>query len=167
LYIIFRFFIFTVNLIILFMACLMAISAPMATINMRSRTTDYTAITGTCFIQKIYAPPLPYFKLNICPFPLPHFGSIFFAYLWSFRWPNYIVKMNLSQYKIWVVFNFTPGIRVHGTGVSTKNAGADKKSTNRVYICILFLDIIIFSNEIIPYNNCVYNKVFTVTFSSW
>ena len=55
---------------------------------------------------------------------------------------------------------------MHGTGVSTKNAGADKKSTNRVYICILFLDIIIFSNEIIPYNNCVYNKVFTVTFSS-
>ena len=45
--------------------------------------------TGTCFIQKIYAPPLPYFKVNICPLPLPHFASIFFAYLWSFRWPNY------------------------------------------------------------------------------
>ena len=29
--------------------------------------------TGTCFIQKIYAPPppLPYFKVSICPFPLP------------------------------------------------------------------------------------------------
>ena len=26
-------------------------------------------------------PPLPYFKVNICPFPLPHFASIFFAYL--------------------------------------------------------------------------------------
>ena len=39
-------------------------------------------LTGTCFIQKIYAPPpLPYFKVNIFPFPLPHFGSIFFAYL--------------------------------------------------------------------------------------
>ena len=37
--------------------------------------------TGTCFIQKIYAPPLPYFKVNICPFPLPHFASIFFAHL--------------------------------------------------------------------------------------
>jgi hypothetical protein len=49
--------------------------------------------TGTCFIQKIYAPPLPYFKVNICPFPLPHFASIFFAYLWSFRWPNYIVTL--------------------------------------------------------------------------
>ena len=34
------------------------------------------------FIQKIYMPPpLPYFKVNICPFPLPDFASIFFAYL--------------------------------------------------------------------------------------
>jgi hypothetical protein len=32
-------------------------------------------------------PPLPYFKVNICPLPLPHFASIFFAYLWFFRWP--------------------------------------------------------------------------------
>jgi hypothetical protein len=40
--------------------------------------------TGTFFIQKIYAPPpLPYFKVNICPFPLPHFASIFFAYLYQ------------------------------------------------------------------------------------
>jgi hypothetical protein len=31
---------------------------------------------------KKYMPlPLPYFKVNICPFPLPHFASIFFAYL--------------------------------------------------------------------------------------
>jgi hypothetical protein len=37
--------------------------------------------------------PLPYFKINIYPFPLPHFASIFFAYLWSFRWPNYIVTL--------------------------------------------------------------------------
>ena len=36
-------------------------------------------------------PPLPYFKVNIYPFSLPHFASIFFAYLWSFCWPNYIV----------------------------------------------------------------------------
>jgi len=33
-----------VNLIILFIVRLMAISAPLATINMRSRTTDYTAM---------------------------------------------------------------------------------------------------------------------------
>ena len=32
-------------------------------------------------------------KVNICPLPLPHFASIFFAYLWSFRWPNYIVTL--------------------------------------------------------------------------
>jgi hypothetical protein len=43
---------------------------------------------------KIYMPPpLPYFNVNIYPFPLPHFASIFFAYLWSFRWPNYIVTL--------------------------------------------------------------------------
>jgi hypothetical protein len=38
-------------------------------------------------------PPLPYFKVNIYPFPLPHFASIFLAYLWSFRWPNYIITL--------------------------------------------------------------------------
>jgi hypothetical protein len=38
-------------------------------------------------------PPLPYFKVNICPFPLPHFASICFAYLWTFRWPNYIFTL--------------------------------------------------------------------------
>ena len=43
--------------------------------------------------KKYVPPPLPYFKVNICPFPLPHFASIFFAYLWSFRWPNYIVTL--------------------------------------------------------------------------
>ena len=37
--------------------------------------------TGTCFIKKDMPTPLPYFKVNICPFPLPHFASIFFAYL--------------------------------------------------------------------------------------
>jgi branched-subunit amino acid transport protein len=37
--------------------------------------------------------PLPYFKVNIYPFPLPHFASICFAYLWSFRPPNYIVTL--------------------------------------------------------------------------
>jgi hypothetical protein len=47
-----------------------------------------------CFFVCFYMPlPLPYFKVNICLFPLPHFASIFFAYLWSFRWPNYIVTL--------------------------------------------------------------------------
>jgi hypothetical protein len=31
--------------------------------------------------KKYMLPPLPYFKVNICPLPLPHFASIFFAYL--------------------------------------------------------------------------------------
>ena len=31
--------------------------------------------------QKYMPPPLPYCKVNIYPFPLPHFASIFFAYL--------------------------------------------------------------------------------------
>jgi hypothetical protein len=43
--------------------------------------------------NNICPPPLPYFKVSIYPFPLPHFASIFFAYLWSFRWPNYIVTL--------------------------------------------------------------------------
>jgi hypothetical protein len=32
-------------------------------------------------IEKYMPPPLPYFKVNICPLPLPHFASIFFSYL--------------------------------------------------------------------------------------
>ena len=31
--------------------------------------------------KKYMPPPLPYFKVNICTFPVPHFASIFFAYL--------------------------------------------------------------------------------------
>jgi hypothetical protein len=31
--------------------------------------------------KKYMPPPLPYFKVNIYPFPLPHFASIFFVYL--------------------------------------------------------------------------------------
>jgi hypothetical protein len=61
--------------------------------NNMNKTNNCFSPTGTCFIQKIYAPPLPYFKVNICHFPLPHFASIFFVYLWSFHWPNYIVTL--------------------------------------------------------------------------
>jgi hypothetical protein len=31
--------------------------------------------------KKYMPPPLPYFKVNICPLPLPYFASIFFVYL--------------------------------------------------------------------------------------
>ena len=45
--------------------------------------------------KKYMPPPLPYFKVNICPFPIPHFASIFFTYLWSFRGPNYTPEIFL------------------------------------------------------------------------
>jgi hypothetical protein len=31
--------------------------------------------------KKYMPPPHPYFKVNICPFPLPHFASILFVYV--------------------------------------------------------------------------------------
>ena len=40
--------------------------------------------------KKYMPPPLPYFKVNMCPLPL---RLNIFAYLWSFRWPNYIVTL--------------------------------------------------------------------------
>ena len=49
--------------------------------------------TGTCFIQNIYAPSSSLLQGKHLPFPLPHFASICFAYLWSFRWPNDIVTL--------------------------------------------------------------------------
>jgi hypothetical protein len=49
--------------------------------------------TGTCFIQKIYAPSSSllqgkHLSCSSCPLRLN-----IFAYLWSFRWPNYGVKL--------------------------------------------------------------------------
>ena len=58
-----------------------------------SCTSDTTETQALVSFKKYMPPPLPYFKVNICPFLLPHFASIFFAYLWSFRWPNYIVTL--------------------------------------------------------------------------
>jgi hypothetical protein len=52
-----------------------------------------TSTQALVSFQKYMPPPLPYFKVNICPFPLLHFASIFFSYLCSFRWPNYIVTL--------------------------------------------------------------------------
>ena len=53
----------------------------------------YDRTTGTCFIQKIYASSSSLLQGKYLPFTLSHFASIFFAYLWSFRWPNYIVTL--------------------------------------------------------------------------
>ena len=58
-----------------------------------SCTSDTTERQALVSFKTYMPPPLPYFKVNICLFPLPHFASIFFAYLWSFRWPNYIVTL--------------------------------------------------------------------------
>jgi len=69
---------------------------------LNSLTFSFTSISFRCQVdtaqalvsfKKYMPPPLPYFKVNICPLPLSHFASIFFAYLWSFRWPNYIVTL--------------------------------------------------------------------------
>jgi hypothetical protein len=47
------------------------------------RPVSLTAICSQALVsfKKYMPPPLPYFKVNIHPFPLPHFASIFFAYL--------------------------------------------------------------------------------------
>jgi hypothetical protein len=43
----------------------------------------YTVVIPQALVslKKYMPPPLPYFKVNIYHFPLPHFASIFFAYL--------------------------------------------------------------------------------------
>jgi hypothetical protein len=43
--------------------------------------TDSKAQALVSFKKYMPPPPLPYFKVNISPLPLPHFASIFFAYL--------------------------------------------------------------------------------------
>ena len=62
-------------------------------VNTRRNAVDAQALVS---FKKYMPPPLPYFKVNMMSstlFPIPHFASIFFAYLWSFRWPNYIVTL--------------------------------------------------------------------------
>jgi hypothetical protein len=65
------------------------------TIALHTKKTSDSGIKTQALVsfKKYMPPPLPYFKVNICPLPLPHFISIFFAYLWSFRWPNYIATL--------------------------------------------------------------------------
>jgi hypothetical protein len=61
--------------------------------NLRRQIFPYLVTQALVSFKRYMPPPLPYFKVNICLFPLPHFASIFFAYLWSFCWPNYIVTL--------------------------------------------------------------------------
>jgi hypothetical protein len=58
--------------------------------NIYHSVTQIPASQALVSFKKYMPPPLPYFKVSICPLPLPHFASICFPYLWSFRWPNYI-----------------------------------------------------------------------------
>jgi hypothetical protein len=62
-------------------------------VNSCNRWVTETVTQALVSFKKYMPPPLPYFKENICPLSLSHFASIFFAYLWSFRWPNYIVTL--------------------------------------------------------------------------
>jgi hypothetical protein len=48
---------------------------------------------------------------------------------------NIIVSFKYTIIYIYGPCCSTPGIRLHGTGVGTKDAGVDKKSTNRVGVC--------------------------------
>jgi hypothetical protein len=58
------------------------------------------SITGTCFIQKICAPSSSLLQGKHLPFsPSPLHLNIF-AYLWSFRWPNYIVTLS-RYFSLW------------------------------------------------------------------
>jgi hypothetical protein len=46
----------------------------------RNNISDFISQALVSF-KKYMPPPLPYFNVNICPLPFPHFPSIFFAYL--------------------------------------------------------------------------------------
>ena len=55
---------------------------PVLSYNKRqSRTGQMCSPQALVSFKKYMPPPLPYFKVNIYPFTLPHFASIFFAYL--------------------------------------------------------------------------------------
>jgi hypothetical protein len=45
------------------------------------KITDLPKAQALVSFKKYMPPPLPYFKVNIYHFPLPHFASILFAYL--------------------------------------------------------------------------------------
>jgi hypothetical protein len=66
------------------------------------------------------------------------------------------IKQNLSKY---AGYSHKEPELVLRTQVSIQN-----QQTGWVYVNVLFLDIIIFCNEIISYSNCAYKNVFTVKF---
>ena len=44
---------------------------------------DIDVHTALVSFKKYMPPPIPYFKVNICPFPLPHF-TLIFSHFWFF-----------------------------------------------------------------------------------
>jgi hypothetical protein len=85
-------------------------------------------------LKKYMPPPLPY-KVNICPLPLPHFASIFFAYLWSFRWSNYIVTLlRYFSFRLphLIKYNYRAPLRRIGPEYSAKVAWWKFKSLKRI-----------------------------------
>jgi hypothetical protein len=99
---------------------------------------SYHLINGSCqdswhiaqalvSFKKNMPPPLPYFKVNICPLPIPHFASIFFAYLWSFRWPNYIVTLP-RYFSFWL-----PHLNINTGGPSDELEGNFQRKSHFLF----------------------------------
>ena len=95
-----------------------------------SSTTDPQTLVS---FKKYMPPPLPYFKVNIFPLHLPHFASIFFAYLWSFLWPNYITTLPI-YFSFWLPhLNINTGpLRWIGQEYSAKVAFSIFQSLKRI-----------------------------------
>ena len=87
-------------------------------------------ITGTCFIQKIYPPLLPYFKVNICPLPLPHFASTFLAYSLTqlYRYTPEIFLFSTATFK----YKYRAPLRGIGQEYSAKIAFSIFQSLKRI-----------------------------------
>ena len=75
--------------------------------------------------KKYMPPPLPYFKVNISTFPLPHFASIFF---------RLFVILSLTQ-----LYRYTPEIFLFST-VTFKYTPSDEldKNIQRTSLGLLF-----------------------------
>ena len=87
----------------------------------RNRALKFSALsTGTCFIKKIYGgnlpPLLPYFKVNICPLPLPH--NIF----------RLFVILSLTQ-----LYRYTPEILLFSTATFKYNYRAPLRQIGQEY----------------------------------
>ena len=70
-------------------------------------------------LKKYMPPPLPYFKVNICPLPLPHFASIFFSYF---------VILSLTQ-----LYRYTPEIFLFSTATFKHNYRAPFRRIGQEY----------------------------------